>query len=191
MFRSAWLWSKLTAKTAQMDTKVCHAEGMEEELPTRKLHLLAAVDGTVPVDFDSEWEYKVLDTEMAQMGFVGWYRNPDRGLKESLAVAYQSEPGEWKALRPDFIFFSRKQDGDLAVNLVDPHGHHLADALPKLRGLTDLAEKLSDEFQRIESVAETGNKLRVLDLTRHIVRQAVRDASSAKSLYESDIASDY
>lgn len=68
------------------------------------------------------------------------------------------------------------------MNLVDPHGHHLADALPKLHGLADFAEKFSDEFQRIESVAEIGGKLRVLDLTWRTVRQAVRDASSAKSL---------
>jgi hypothetical protein len=176
---------------AQSDTKVRHPDGSEEPLPTRRLHLLAAEDGTVPVDFDSSWEMKVLDTEAAQPGFIGWYRNPNRGVKESLAVAYQPEPGQWQALRPDFIFFSRRQDGQLAVNLVDPHGHHLADALPKLRGLAKFAEQFATEFNRIESIAETNGQLRVLDLTRHSVREALQTAHSAKALYESDIASNY
>src|SRR5699024_6922781 len=165
-------------KAAQSDTKVRHPDGREEPLPTRKFHLLAAEDGTVPVDFDSSWELKVLDTEAAHPGFIGWYRNPNRGVKESLAVAYQPEPDQWLALRPDFIFFSRRQDGQLAVNLVDPHGHHLADALPKLRGLAKFAEQFETEFNRVESIAETHGKLRVLDLTRHSVREAIRTAHS-------------
>jgi hypothetical protein len=176
---------------AQTDTRVRHPNGREEPLPTRELHLLAAEDGTVPIDFDSSWELKVLDIEAAQPGFIGWYRNPDRGVKESLAVAYQPEPGQWQALRPDFIFFSRRQDGQLTVNLVDPHGHHLADALPKLRGLAKFAEQFATDFHRIESIAETNGTLRVLDLTRHSVREALREAHSAKALYESDLADNY
>ncbi len=74
------------------------------------------------------------------------------------------------------------------ADLVDPHGHHLADALPKLRGLADFAERFGTEFRRIESVAETGGELRVLDLTKHHVRQAVRDATDAKALFESGLA---
>lgn len=135
--------------------------------------------------------FKVLDREAAHPGFIGWYCNPNRGVKESLAVAYQSEPGEWQALRPDFIFFSRRQDGQLAVNLVDPHGHHLADALPKLRGLAKFAEQFESAFHRVDSIAETNGKLRVLELTKHSVQEAIRTAHSAKAVYESDLASDY
>src|SRR5699024_6743293 len=53
---------------AQSDTKVRHPDGSEEPLPTRRLHLLAAEDGTVPVDFDSSWELQVLDTEPPSQG---------------------------------------------------------------------------------------------------------------------------
>lgn len=74
---------------------------------------------------------------------------------------------------------------------MDPHGHHLSDALPKLRGLAAFAEKYQGEFRRIESVAETGGTMRVLDLTKHNVRQAIRDAKTAKGLYESGVASYY
>ena len=37
--------------------------------------------------------------------------------------------------------------------LSTPHGHHLADALPKLRGLADFAATHGESFHRIESVA--------------------------------------
>jgi hypothetical protein len=177
-------------KTAQIDTKLRNPDGTEEVLPTRAMHLMVADDGTVPINLN-DWERKVLDSEMQQPGFKGWYRNPDRATKESLAVAYRDEVGDWKAMRPDFIFFGTSHDGQVTLDLVDPHGHHLADALPKLRGFADFAERFAGDFRRIESVAETGGNLRVLDMTKPRVRQAIRDARSARAIYESDIASDY
>lgn len=181
----------LTApKVAQADRKAREKDGTEHHLPVRRLHLTAAEDGTVPIDLN-EWERKVLDSESQQPGFQAWYRNPSRATKESLAVAYKDGGGDWKALRPDFVFFGCQHDGQIVVDLVDPHGHHLADAMPKLRGLADFAEKYGHEFRRIESVAETGGVLKVLDLTKHHVRQAVRDGKDAKALYESGIAGDY
>lgn len=182
--------SLLAPKMGQQDRKVREKDGTERDLPTRRLHLLAAEDGTCPITLN-DWETKVLDSEMKQPGFKGWYRNPSRNTKESLAVAYKDAQGEWKALRPDFVFFGTNHQGQPVADLVDPHGHHLADAMPKLRGLADFAEKFGSEFRRIESVAEAGGVLRVLDLTKHNVRQAVRDATSAKALYESNLANDY
>lgn len=177
-------------KVTQTDTKVRHPDGTEEDLPIRHMHLMAAEDGTFPVTLNN-WERKVLDSEAKQSGFKGWYRNPSRAAKESLAVAYKDGSGDWKALRPDFVFFGTSHTGSVVVDLVDPHGHHLSDALPKLRGLADFAEQFPDDFRRIESVAETGGKLRVLDITKTQVRSAIRDAQSAKALYESGLASDY
>lgn len=182
--------SLTTPKNGQVDTKVRHPDGTEEDLPIREMHLLASAEGTVPIALN-EWERKVLDSEAAQPGFQGWYRNPERAAKESLAVAYKDEVGDWKALRPDFIFFGTNNDGSVAVDLVDPHGHHLSDALPKLRGLADFAERFATDFRRVESVAETGGVLRVLDVTKPRVREAIRVAQSAKALYESEVASDY
>lgn len=180
-----------TPKTGQAESKVRHPDGTETALPTRRLHLMASEDGTVPVDLNA-WECEVLDSEMAHAGFRGWYRNPSRATRESLAVAYKEpDSGEWKALRPDFIFFAEQHDGTIVADLVDPHGHHLADALPKLRGLADFVEQHGAGFRRIESVAETGGRLRVLDLTKPQVRQAIRAAKGAKTLYESEVAIDY
>ena len=183
--------SLTTPTTAQADTKVRHPDGTETDLPTRTMHLMASDDGAFPIDLN-EWERKVVDSEMDHEGFKGWYRNPARATRESLAVAYKdAASGEWKALRPDFIFFATQHDGTVVADLVDPHGHHLSDAVPKLRGLAYFAAHHGEGFRRIESVAETGGKLRVLDLTKSKVRQAICDAKDAKALYECDLASDY
>lgn len=141
--------------------------------------------------FTSSWEIEVLKAESSRPGFRGWYRNPDRATEDSLAIAYEDELGEWRALRPDFMFFGTSHDGGVVADLVDPHGHHLSDALPKLRGLANFADRFTSDFRRIESVAETGGELRVLDITKASVRQAIRDATSARALYESDFANQY
>jgi hypothetical protein len=128
---------------------------------------------------------------MKQPGFLAWYRNPGRASDDSLAIAYKDGKGNWRRMCPDFIFFS--SDGeDVRVSIVDPHGFHLGDALPKLRGLVEYATEFGSEFHRIEAVAEmTDKKLRVLDLKSLAVRQRINEATDAEALYLSDVAMDY
>ena len=81
---------------------------------------------------------------------------------------------------PDFLFFNG-DDTNVNVSIVDPHGHHLGDALPKLRGLAAFAAAHGDDFHRVESIARMDDgTLRVLDLTAESVREAVRSAKDAK-----------
>jgi type III restriction enzyme len=72
-----------------------------------------------------------------------------------------------------------------------PHGYHLADALPKLKGLARYAEINAEHFRRIEAVTAIGNGYKVLDLSEPAVRAAIRDATNAKTLYESSFAAEY
>ena len=173
---------------AQAETKERDADGTERDLPVSRTHLLTSEDGSYPLDLN-DWEQKVLAAEEERTGFIGWYRNPDRAVKESLAIAYEDDHS-WKALRPDFLFFSETDRG-IVVDIVDPHGTHLSDALPKLKGLARFAENYGTEFRRIESVAEAGGKLRVLDIGRPAVREAIAQATDAKALYLSDVADEY
>lgn len=182
--------SLLAPVKAQTESKVRAADGTVSDLPTRAMHLMSTEDGQYPVDLN-DWEVKVVDSEARQPGFAGWYRNPARASKDSLAVAYKDETGVWKALRPDFIFFTVTSTGAVVADIVDPHSFHLADAMTKLRGLAEFAERYEGEVRRIESVAEVDGRLRLLDLTRRSVRQAVREARGAKELYESDLADNY
>lgn len=164
-------------------------DGSEVKLPTYQHHALCDERGLFPAELD-QWEIAVLKAEMRRKGFKCWYRNPDRPSQDSLGIAYE-EDDQYKIVRPDFLFFADDGNGNVVVDIVDPHGTHLSDALPKLRGLAHYAETHGGHYRRIEAVAESGGRLRVLDLTREDVRGAVTSAESAASLYRGALAGDY
>ena len=168
-------------------TKVRQGE-KESDLPTWHQHLLCDEDRNYPSALNA-WEQEVLERESKRDGFSFWYRNPQQPGQSSLGIAYQ-ENDQYKILRPDFIFFAEK-DGQVVADIVDPHGLHLADALPKLQGLAVYAEKHASKYRRIESVAEAKGKLRVLDLTKVKVREAIFAANDAVSLFNASFANDY
>ncbi|TSP09980.1 DEAD/DEAH box helicase [Cupriavidus campinensis] len=161
----------------------------ESILPTWKNHLLCDKDGKYPAELN-DWERTVVETESERRGFAFWYRNPQQPGQSSLGIAYL-DGDEYKIIRPDFIFFATLDDGSVVADLVDPHGLHLADSLPKLRGLARYAETHTNAYRRIESVAQVKGKLRSLDLSREDVRQAVISAQDAMSLFSGALAADY
>lgn len=171
-------------------TTVREADGKAIELPRFEKHMLCDEDGLFPESLGSSWEAKVLLAELQREGTVAWYRNPSRPSQDSLGVTYQ-DGGETKIVRPDFIFFARLPNGSIVADIIDPHGIQFGDALPKLRGLAEYAEANKDVFRRIEAVAEVGGTYRVLDLTESSVREAIRKATSTKSLYENNGAAEY
>lgn len=99
-----------------------------------------------------------------------------------MSLAYQDKHGDWRTLRPDFLFFIDSEDG-VEANIVDPHGSWLPDALAKLRGMARFAEIHGDSFHRIESISRIDGKLRVLDFTVPKVRAAVLKAIDADFAY--------
>jgi type III restriction enzyme len=171
-------------------TFVAEENGVTSLLPTYAHHMVCDKNGMFPTDFTSSWEEDVLRTEMARNGFEAWYRNPSRSSQDSLGVAY-TDNNQIRIVRPDFVFFAKQPDGSVAADIVDPHGTQFSDALPKLQGLAKYAETHRGVYRRIETVAKVGDLLRVLDLTDAAVRKAVREAESARSLYEGSVASNY
>ncbi|ELV5030127.1 DEAD/DEAH box helicase family protein [Vibrio cholerae] len=160
----------------------------EYTLPSWKQHLLCDEHGNFPCELN-DWELRVIEKETSQSGFTFWYRNPQTPGQSSLGIAYQ-DGEQYKIMRPDFLFFA-EEDGRVVVDMVDPHGLHLADALPKLHGLAIYAQAHAGFYRRIESVAEVKGKLRVLDMTNENVRAAVKDAQDATSIFMSPLAHDY
>ena len=165
------------------------ADGEVTPLQVYEKHLLCDKSGLFPADLNS-WEIKVLEIEMQREGFLAWYRNPSHSSQDSLGVAY-TDYDQIKIFRPDFIFFSMHSEKKVVADLVDPHGTHFSDALPKLKGLALYAETHQDVYRRIEAIAKIGEKLRVLDMTDLEVRNEIDVAQDAKKLYESEFASDY
>ncbi|MGE3755814.1 MAG: DEAD/DEAH box helicase [Planctomycetota bacterium] len=169
-------------------TSVREKDGSESALPTYRQHLLCDAKGDYPAGLGGP-ELDVLHVEMERADFVAWYRNPSRPSQDSLGIAYL-DGDETRMLRPDFLFFA-EQDGEAVVDLVDPHGFHLADALPKLKGLARYAETHPQAFRRIEAVAKVGDQLRALNLLREDVREAISAAASAEALYRGTAAVNY
>jgi len=170
-------------------TQIQEENGDTKSLPTFADHLLSSADGKFPAQLN-KWESAVLKKESARDGFVAWYRNPPNATQDSLGVAYR-DGKTFSVMRPDFLFFAKESGGSIAVDLVDPHGTHFADALPKLQGLAVYADAHSGVYRRILAVAETSNGLRSLDLTDANVRDAIMTADNAKELYEGPLANSY
>ncbi|MCF2514542.1 DEAD/DEAH box helicase family protein [Sphingomonas sp. G124] len=170
-------------------TTAKEANGTEVALPRYERHLLCDPEGKFPDELN-KWERAVLEAEMKLGDRVAWYRNPARASQESLGIVYDDD-GESKIVRPDFVFFSATDGGGIVADIVDPHGHHLADALPKLRGLARYAAANGSVYRRIEAVSEIDGKYRMLDLTNDEVRDAIASAASAKSVYLGAMGRDY
>ncbi len=160
--------------------------------PLVRLHLMADEEGNFPLGTLNKWEYEVVKAELKRPSVRGWYRNPSRAAVDSLGVAYRDDTtGNWRSMHPDFVFF-HEVNGKVVVSILDPHGHHLDDALMKLKALAKFAEKYGDEFHRIEALAEVDRQMRVLDMKRSDVREMVLVAKQgAKELYQSESAFDY
>lgn len=179
----------LVKPEARFESTKVRENDVETLLPMYRNHLLCDDQGNYPAEMNS-WEQKVVDTEMKRDGFSFWYRNPQQPGQSSLGIAYLAGE-QYGIIRPDFIFFSTQADGTVAADLVDPHSLHLADALPKLKGLALYAENHFDAYRRIESVAEAAGKLRVLDLKKEGVCKAVASTTDAANLFSGILAKDY
>lgn len=170
-------------------TTIREGNGTETPLPTFERHMLCDEKGMFPEDFNS-WEGEVVRAELARTGTVAWYRNPSRASQDSLGLIYE-DGGEPKIVRPDFIFFIQQSDGTIAADIIDPHGVHFGDAIPKLKGLAQYAARFGDQYRRIEAVAKFGDEFRVLDLKEESVRSAVNAATSISTLYQGPFATKY
>jgi type III restriction enzyme len=169
-------------------TKVRQKDGVEEDIPTYEHHLLCDERGLYPATLN-EWERRVVATESKGPELRFWYRNPNRPSQDSLGIAC-IDGDVTKIVRPDFIFFG-EENGNVVADIIDPHGTQFADALFKLQGIARYAETHPDAFRRVEVIAEVSGKMRVLDLTKAEVRDAVKQAKNAESLYKSALAGDY
>ncbi|MDQ0221423.1 type III restriction endonuclease subunit R [Peribacillus cavernae] len=177
-------------KTWLQPTTARNPDGIGVDLPLYEKHLLCDKEGLFPENFNP-WEEKVLLREINRDEIIAWYRNPARASQDSLGVTYEFSE-ETKIVRPDFVFFTRLADGSYVADIVDPHSYHLADALPKLKGLARYAEVNGSQYRRIDVVSELNGKYKILDLQEKETRKAVLTASSAKSLYEdNNIALNY
>ena len=103
-----------------------------------------------------------MNDERNKSDFAGWLRNLPR-KSWSLCIPYKFN-GEWKALYPDLIIFS-KAGKKIKVDLLDPHDSALADSVAKAKGLIQYANRHGQDFDRIQFIIkDASGHLRRLDL---------------------------
>ena len=145
-------------------------------VPTRPLHVLADGSGQYPVGSLNDTEIRVVDRELNRQQVVGWYRNPSQATALAIRVPYRVGD-TWRSMQPDFIFISKRDNDELAASIVDPHSSHLSDAMAKLNGLADFAERNGDAYLRIDALDENKDgDLVVLNMIDADVRSAVRSS---------------
>ncbi len=150
-----------------------------DTVPAYDKHLYSDATGKFRAKFGT-WERHALAVESARTGFVAWYRNPTGGQR-ALRVPYNTGNGYGK-MYPDFIVL-HEDEGELRGSIIDPHGHHLADAAGKLRGLGEYAEKHGAAYARIIGViADSSGNFRMLDLKDETVRAALLDVSNQNDI---------
>ena len=111
---------------------------------------------------------------------LGWLRNPDR-KRWSLTIPYERKPGEFKPVFPDFLFF--QQEGSrVVVDILDPHGAHLPDAIMKAKGLAVYAQDHGHRFGRIELLDKIEGSLLRLDMKDKKVRDQVKAVANNDGL---------
>lgn len=170
-------------------TTILKPNGEEESLPAYSKHLLSDEHHLFPVEHNT-WEGKVIKTELNRNGIVGWYRNPARASQDSLGITY-TEGQEIKILRPDFIFFSKLDDGEIVADIVDPHGTQFGDALPKAKGLAEYIEAQPNIFRRAVLCAEIDGDFKCIDLAYDEARKLAMSADHIHEIYKSDLAKIY
>ena len=107
-------------------------------------------------------------------------------------IFYKDYQGNWRGLRPDFVFYN-EIDGKVLPSIVDPQGQHLDDSWVMLQRLANYAERHGDKVHRIEAVVKEGTNWRKLDFKRADVRALVRtfSGSTVSSLYGDPVSDSY
>ncbi|MEJ7655640.1 MAG: DEAD/DEAH box helicase family protein [Thermoleophilaceae bacterium] len=153
----------------------------EDDVPEYSGHVYANSQGEYRTRLGGTWERHAVSVEQNRPGFTAWYRNPtggQRALRIPFEKGSEKQP-EFGKMYPDFVFFHEDDEGTIRPSIVDPHGHHLSDAAPKLRGLADYAKEHGAEYARIVAVIRaSGGDFRSLDLKEPTVRAALGGVST-------------
>jgi type III restriction enzyme len=164
---------QITASDKVIRTK--GGETVVEDVPRHPKHIYVNGKKSYPATLTG-WEADVLDAELAKLTLVGWYRNPTAGTA-ALAVPYQ-QSGRDRTLYPDFIFI-HDIDGEVVLDVVDPHRPNEADTAPKWLGLAEYGTKHGSNFRRILAVIKNDkDQLASLDLKNPDAAARLQKAAS-------------
>jgi type III restriction enzyme len=172
-------------ETVSQKTEILNKDtGLIEALPLYSGHLYALPDTRLYPDTFNGWEESVLEAEQASGSLLGWYRNPVGG-SHALSVHYLDSDVS-KNLYPDFLFFHDDGDGEVAIDLVDPHNHSLADTAPKWAALARYVREHDGDFRRaaivIKDSAGTLLAIQLSGQTDEILEKKLAEATTKEAI---------
>lgn len=172
-------------KTLSQKTETLNNDtGLVEALPLHEGHLYALPESKLFPDTFTGWEKSVLEAEQASSTLLGWYRNPVGG-SHALSVHYLDSEVS-KNLYPDFLFFHDNGENGVAIDLVDPHNHSLADTAPKWSALARYVREHDGDFRRAAIVIkDTAGVLLAIQLSGQnddILEKKLAEATSKEAI---------
>lgn len=129
----------------------------------------------------NKWETKVVREIIEKdKSVIAWLRILPR-KDWALCIPYEKH-NERHPLYPDIVAFRKTKSG-IIVDLLDPHGTQLDDAVDKAKGLAAYARKHGTNFGRIDLIiVDDKDKLRRLNLNDESARERVDMVSSREHL---------
>lgn len=159
---------------------------LDGDYPSYPRHILQDESGMCPLRLNDIERY-VVRKELGRPYTVAFYRNPSNNSQAVFSIPYTMPSGR-VSLRPDFIFFVRDDvGGRLWPTIVDPHGAHLSDTIPKLRGYVEYLREFPGVFKQVLAVSDFPKlgEYRALSLLRIDVQDAIMnfDDVAAEALF--------
>lgn len=121
------------------------------------------------------WEAGVLQEELARPETIGWLRNLDR-KPWSLEIPYEAG-GDIRPMFPDLVIV-RKVEGEIVVDILEPHDPSLGDNFEKAVGLARFAERHGALFGRIQMIRKQASPAG----GEHFARLDINKAATIKQL---------
>lgn len=140
-------------------------------------HLYADAKGEFTTNLNG-WEKAFLSWTQAQKEFVCWLRNSAR-RDWAFCVPYE-KAGE-KGFYPDFVIV-RKQGKGYVVEVLEPHDDTRTDTWAKVKGLAKFADSHGITFGRLMVGRMVGEKLEVVDVADHKIREKARKMGASADL---------
>lgn len=83
---------------------------------------------------------------------------------------------------PDFIFFERVGNNILPA-IVDPHSIHLADTLPKMKGIIQYVQEFGESFSRYWFISSFNGQATYLDMMDPTTQDMISSATDANACF--------
>ncbi len=156
---------------------------IKKESPLWDGHLFVDMDGKFGWNAGA-WERPILEIESQRGGFAGFFRNIPR-RRYSLCVPHG--PSNDQPFYPDLLIFTRRK-GRVKIDILEPHGDHLADHLSKAQGLARYALAHGNgngkSLGRIEMIRIVKDKPERLNMQDEVVREKILKATTAEQLQD-------